>query len=143
MPEPTSRRPIPGFIEFENARHPDGEGSWTVRIRRTFAERIAIDGPTWKYHALLDVPGVLFEPRCIFRGLEREGTEEFYCYVARPRRRKRQDGREEPTPPDRALFVFVSKRGTILKWRWERVDPDVPLEDSCRSRFGTLAWPKG
>ena len=129
-----------GFIEFQNARHPSGEGSWTVRISREAAESLSVHGPVWRYHALLDVPALLFEPDCIFRCLELEDSEEFFCYVGRPRLRRRQDGTTEPTPDDRALFVFLSEGGTILRWRWEAVESDQPLHESCGSRFGTLRW---
>ena len=143
VPESTPNRGgTPGFLEFPNARHPRGDGSWTVRIGRDFVDWLSRNGPAWKFHALFDVPALMLDPRCIFLGLEREGTEEFFCYVGRPSRRRRQDGRSEPTPPDRALFVFVSEGGTILKWRWEAVEPDVPLEESCQTRFGTLLWRK-
>lgn len=141
MSESRRRRgSTPGFIEFEGARHPSGDGSWTVRISRELAESVSVDGPVWRDHALLDVPALLFGPECIFQGLERDGTEEFFCYVGRPRLRRRQDGTMQPTPLDRALFVFVSKGGTILKWRWEAVESDRPLHESCRSRFGKLQW---
>ena len=132
--------PSPGFHDVGAAKCPSGKGTWTVRISREAAEVVCDQGPVGKFHDLFLVPDLLDDPHFICEGLRRKGAEKHLCYVGRPQFRKREDGQSQEAPMNRVFLVFVSSKGTLLKWRWDEMGKTSSLREFCEGRFERIRW---
>lgn len=72
-------------------------------------------------HAASCVDEVLREPSAVFEGV-REFQDGGWCYCGIPSRRWFNSGSSGPPPPGMVFTVFVSPRGHVFEWRWERCD---------------------
>jgi hypothetical protein len=79
-------------------------------------------GPTDVFYNLKNVPFAVSHPSAIFKGLEREGHENSYCYVAKPHRRFLNETESAPVGEEWVFVVFVTANLEIVKWRFEKAD---------------------
>ena len=98
-------------------------------------------GPEHVYYNLANLPFAMTTPAVIFRGLDRQGHEHSYCYVAKPMRRFVADGQSVPLEKGFVFAVFVKKTLEIFDWRFERCDSNnAKYPENHKTRFGTVIW---
>src|SRR6266446_1403048 len=97
-------------------------------------------GPDDKFYNLQNVPFAVNHPHAIFKGLEREGHETSYCYVAKPVRRFINDTLSEPLRAGLVFVVFVSSNLEIFNWRFEKACGDGKFPENHHARFTKLIW---
>ena len=99
-------------------------------------------GPDDKFYNLQNVPFAVNHPHAIFKGLEREGHETSYCFVAKPARRFINDTLSEPLRAGLVFVVFVSSNLEIFNWRFEKACGDGKFPENHAARFTKLIWEK-
>jgi hypothetical protein len=112
--------PIPGIC-------PETGNPLDFLLSVEFARKVKSHQPYWKFMATGSLTEVLTHPTLLYKGLEREGFEDGYCYFGRPSTFHRARGIETGFPPNNLLGVFVNwdRRGfIILDWEKRRVDTD-------------------
>jgi len=90
-----------------------------------FARRVRENQPYWKFMAIQTLGRVLSRPSHLYKGLERDGFEDGYCYFGTPDVYHRSRGIETDFPKGFILGVSVNwdRRGfIILDWEKRRVD---------------------
>jgi hypothetical protein len=87
------------------------------------------------------VPFALNKPRAIFKGLEREGHETSYCYVAQVARRFISDNHSIPVDNKWVFLVFVSSSLEVFWWRFEKSVGNSGLPENYETRFTKQIWP--
>lgn len=90
-----------------------------------FARQVQRHQPYWKMMAIGSLEHVLTHPTSLYKGLEREGFEDGYCYFGRPDEYHLSPTVVTPFPPGFLLGVSVNwdHRGfIILDWEKRRVD---------------------
>jgi hypothetical protein len=97
-------------------------------------------GPDDKFYNIRNLPFAVNNPNAIFKGLDREGHENSYCYVASPTRRFVDDTISKPVNDEWVFLVFVSQNLEIFDWRFERSGTDGKLPENYATRFTTLIW---
>src|SRR5260221_13072900 len=78
--------------------------------------------PEHVFYNLRNVPFAVNNPHAIFKGLEREGHENSYCYVARPERRFVSDTESVPVDDGWVFVLFITSALEIFSWRFEKSD---------------------
>lgn len=116
----TGYAPIPGIC-------PESGKPATFLLSLEFARQVQRHQPYWKFRAIEGLAKVLAAPTHIYKGLEREGFEDGYCYFGKPDSFHRSPTIELGFPPEYLLGVSVNwdHRGfIILDWEKRRVDGD-------------------
>lgn len=124
----------------------------TVKLMDDDFQAIYKYGPRYKFYSLCgdkmtytgsSVQEVLLSPTAIFGGV-REHQKGGVCYVGVPSRGWLNSGTSVPPPPGMVFLVFVSPKGHLYEWRWERTDPDdAELPIGYQDRFpGGRIWPR-
>lgn len=126
---------------IERGKHPESGNECDFKIS---TEKILWRhkyGPTDVFYNLRNVPFALTNPTAIFKGLERIGHENSYCYVAKVMRRFVSDSDSEPVEDDWIFLVFVTANLEIFDWRFERQNTRNGLPENEETRFTKLIWP--
>lgn len=102
-------------------------------------------GPSSKFFDLELLPQTLGKPDAIFKGLNREGLTDPYCYSKSPSQRRKSSQIMLPPPPGLVFVVSINRdhRGyVILDWEMRKIDPGQgghPL--NWQTDFGGRLWP--
>ncbi len=92
------------------------------------------------------IPDVLAKPSSIWRGLMRNGHENFFVYAGIPDGRFAFDygmilGEDITIPPGFVFLVFTTENFVVCKYRWVEPDPtfsDLPIDH--QNRFMEKLW---
>lgn len=91
-----------------------------------------------------NLPYGLNYPVAVFKGLEREGHDESYCYVSKPHRVWTGEGDDDWFIRSEgyvfAIYMFDSLE--IFSWKFEKTD-DVNFDfpERFESRYAQKVWP--
>src|SRR5262245_14537605 len=125
----------------QTARHPVNGGECEFRISADLIMRKNKYGPDDVFYNLRNVPFAVNHPQAIFKGLDRDGHENSYCYAACPCRRFVSDNNSLPVEDGFVFLVFVTADFDIFDWRFEKTDDiDKQLPRNYKHRFGELIW---
>lgn len=91
------------------------------------------NGHIYVLAALRSAAEVLLKHDEIYHDLKRDGQNDGYCYIGKPRRYG--PGWEGPPSPGLAFYVFVTCELIVFEWGWEK-EPLTP-----KLRFGKKIWP--
>jgi hypothetical protein len=120
---------------------PESSGECEFKISTSKIRWLNTHGPTDVFYSLKNVPFTMSEPCAIFKGLEREGQENSYCYVAKPNRRFRGEDQSVAVGEEWVFLVFLSSNLEIFNWRFERADAvDNFVPENYKTRFKKLLW---
>ncbi len=125
---------------LQEGRCPENEQTCEFKISTQKINWLHKHGPDDKFYNLRNVPFAISRPTAIFRGLEREGHETSYCYVASPARRFVDDSNNVPVKDGYVFVVFISSNLEIFDWRFERSDGGGKLPENHQTRFTKLIW---
>ena len=99
--------------------------------------------PASVYENMLNVEPTLIEPVRIFKGLNRDGHENSFCYVSEPELKWIRAGVSLPAPSDHVFSVYVMD--TFEIYDWDFVPKDASNQCSPKEyieRFGVVSWEK-
>lgn len=120
---------------------PDGESECQFRISTQKLLWLSTNGPAHAFYNVQNVPFAVAKPCAIFKGLERGGHENSYCYVAKPRRRFISDTVNVVIGEEWVFLVFVTPTFEIFDWRFERADTrHKEYPEKYEERFKELVW---
>lgn len=128
---------------FLTGRCPESDGECKFKIS---TEKILWShsgrGPAHLFYNLNNVPFAISNPCAIFKGLEREGHENSYCYAARPARRFISDTESVPVQDGFTFLVFVNSSLEIFDWGFEETHPNSKLPTGYSARYKQIIWQK-
>ena len=110
-----------------------------------FARQVQRHQPYWKFRALESLEEVSTHPTSLYKGLEREGYEDGYCFFGTPSAYHRSPKVETGFPKGFALGVSVNwdNRGfIILDWEKRLVDESATPLGADKDFGGPLCIPK-
>jgi hypothetical protein len=89
------------------------------------------------------LPDICREPAGIWRGLNRKGQDEAYCYAGIPLGVFAQEHNHKVVIPERkVLMVFLNPVLEVTKYRFCEPDPTTPgFPIDHDTRFGAQLWP--
>ena len=125
-----------------SAFNPSGPAPVEIRIYHQTLVKMEEEGPEYVFWAVKSAKQTLESPTGVFRGLKREGHDEWVCYCGLPFRYTNRNVECPPTP-GHVFLVFVSKGRVLKKYRWEKCDPirqDLP--EGWNERFDEPLWLK-
>jgi len=96
--------------------------------------------PPHVFYNLRNIPFAISRPNAIFKGLQREGHENSYCYVASVARRFVSDSESLPVQDGFVFLVFVSSNLEIFDWRFEPNATNSKLPKNHEVRFKQMIW---
>ena len=124
----------------QTGRCPDSNAECEFKISTQKILWCHKSAPEHVFYNLRNVPFAISNPHAIFRGLEREGHEKSYCYVAVVDRRFVSDINSVLVDDDLVFLVFATSNLEIFDWRFEKVSPNSRLPENHEKRFKQLIW---
>jgi hypothetical protein len=125
---------------IQSGRCPDSDSECEFKISTQKILWCHKSAPEHVFYNLRNVPFAINNPHAIFRGLERDGHENSYCYVAYAARRFVSDTNSVPVDDDWVFLVFATSNLEIFDWRFEKVSPNTRLPENHEKRFHQLIW---
>ena len=125
---------------IQEGKHPESRQECEFKISTEKISWLHKYGPDDKFYNLQNVPNALNHPNAIWKGLEREGHENSYCYVAKVARRFVSDTASKPVGDDWVFVVFVSLNLEVFDWRFEKVGGNGKFPENHDVRFTKLIW---
>lgn len=122
---------------------PTDEGQQEFWINKDVIQHHYKRGPLHKFYELHLVKEVMAAPAVIFRGLEREGQEEAYCYAGLASCGYTNRGDRLPPPLGMTFAVYVTKDFLIFRWGWERShEQTLTYPENYPNRYRSQLWPR-
>jgi len=128
-------------VAVETGKCPESDGQCEFKISTQKILWCHKSAPDDIFYNLRNVPFAINSPCAIFKGLERDGHENSYCYVARPARRFIDDEHSVPVGDGWVFLVFMTNALEIFGWRFERADASKNRPENYERRFKQLIWP--
>ncbi len=107
------------WSEVRNPESPE-DSTWEVWVPPAAVETVQKYGHESKFFGLLAVNWVLRNPLAIFKGWNRDRTEECFVYVGWPPTKRRNANVELPSDKTQLFLVYVLPGGSVEDWEWRK-----------------------
>lgn len=134
---------VPATFEFEGAS-PTGLANRLIVVPKgRILKHLQETGNQSVLEEAWLIPEVCMAPTAIWRGLQRNGQEEAFCYCGKPDGSfAKSHGMEVAIPEGCVFLVFLTTNLEVTKWRFCKEDEQSPgFPVSHETRFGERTWP--
>ena len=113
------RRGFKCWADVPDPKRPD-DSTWEVCVPHGVVQHCQKHRHVSKLFGLAAVDFVLRDPKTIFKGWNRDRTEECWVYVGWPPRKRRDADVDLPSDKTQLFMVYVFPDGSVQDWEWRK-----------------------